>query len=42
MCVRLERVKEQAREELLLEEVSRLRAEFELAYRELDDRHLEA
>ena len=42
MCVRLERVKEQAREELLLEEVSRLRAEFELAYRELDNRHLES
>jgi CheY-like chemotaxis protein/HPt (histidine-containing phosphotransfer) domain-containing protein len=42
MCVRLERVEEQAREELLLEEVSRLRAEFELAYRELDNRHLES
>jgi len=40
LCVRLEHVKDEVEEELLLQEVSRLQVEFEAAYRELDDRHL--
>jgi CheY-like chemotaxis protein/HPt (histidine-containing phosphotransfer) domain-containing protein len=40
LCVRLEHVKDEMAEDLLLQEVSRLQVEFEAAFRELDDRHL--
>ncbi len=40
LCVRLEHMQDEATEDLLLAEVSRLQVEFEAAYRELDDRHL--
>ena len=40
LCARLERLREEAEESELLEEVSRLQSEFEATYRALDDRHL--
>ena len=40
LCARLERLREEAEESELLEEVSRLQLEFEATYRALDDRHL--
>jgi signal transduction histidine kinase/CheY-like chemotaxis protein/HPt (histidine-containing phosphotransfer) domain-containing protein len=40
LCARLEKLREEAEESELLEEVSRLQLEFEAAYRALDDRHL--
>jgi signal transduction histidine kinase/CheY-like chemotaxis protein/HPt (histidine-containing phosphotransfer) domain-containing protein len=40
LCARLERLRDEAEEAELLEEVSRLQLEFEAAYRALDDRHL--
>jgi signal transduction histidine kinase/DNA-binding NarL/FixJ family response regulator len=40
LCVRLERMQDEVAEESLLQEVSQLQVEFEVAYRELDDRHL--
>jgi len=40
LCARLERMRDEAEESELVEEVSRLHTEFEAAYRALDDRHL--
>jgi signal transduction histidine kinase/CheY-like chemotaxis protein/HPt (histidine-containing phosphotransfer) domain-containing protein len=42
LCARLERLRDEAKESELLEEVSRLQSEFEATYRALDDRHLGA
>ena len=40
LCARLEKLKDEAEEQELLQQVSRLQHEFEAAYRALDDRHL--
>jgi signal transduction histidine kinase/CheY-like chemotaxis protein/HPt (histidine-containing phosphotransfer) domain-containing protein len=42
LCARLEQLRDEAAEDMVLEQVSRLQAEFEAAFRELDDRHMGA
>jgi HPt (histidine-containing phosphotransfer) domain-containing protein len=40
LCAKLEQLRDEALEDRVLEQVSRLQAEYEAAFRELDDRHM--
>jgi signal transduction histidine kinase/CheY-like chemotaxis protein/HPt (histidine-containing phosphotransfer) domain-containing protein len=42
LCSRIEELKDEAVEDSVLEQISRLQAEYEAAFRELDDRHMGA